>query len=122
MNCCILSTTSSATRSFGPASSDIFEVGEEQVPGDVAGWKDNVVWEQLLRVFTRGEENTGALPVSIKRTAELSRELLGILSQKQPKPDSVLQQSFLEEEVNNLFSYYITFYNYSIRLLCYSGV
>jgi len=61
LNCCILSTTSSATRTFDPASCGIFEVGEEQVPGCVAGWKDSVVWEQPLTVFTRGGENTRAL-------------------------------------------------------------
>lgn len=85
-------------------------MGEEQVPGCVAGWKDNVVWEQPLRVFTRGGENTRALPVSFKRIAELPRLLLGSRPQQQPKPGSVLQQPFLEEEVNNLFSYYMTLY------------
>lgn len=74
-------------------------MGEEQVPGGVAGWKDNVVWEEPLRVFTRGAENTRALPVSFKHTAELPRELLGSLPPQQPKPGSVL---------NNVFSYYST--------------
>lgn len=73
LNCCILSTTSSATRIFDPASGGIFEVSEEQVPGCVAGWKDNVVWEQPLRVFTRRGENIRALPVSFKHVAELPR-------------------------------------------------
>lgn len=110
LNCCILSTTSSATRIFDPASGGIFEVGEEQVPGCVAGWKDNVVWEQPLRVFTRGGENTRALLASFKHIAELPRELLGSLPLQQPKPDTVLQQPFLEEEANNVFSYYLTLY------------
>lgn len=46
LNCCILSTTSSATRTFG--------VGEEQVPAGAAGRKGKVVWEQPLGGFTRG--------------------------------------------------------------------
>lgn len=38
-------------------------MGEEQVPGCVAGWKDKVVWEEPLEVFTKGRENSRALPV-----------------------------------------------------------
>lgn len=84
----------------------IFEVGEEQVPDCVAGWKDNVVWEQPLRVFTRRGKNTRALPVSLKHITELPRLLLGSLPQQQPKPGSSLQHLLLDRELDKVFSHY----------------
>lgn len=64
-------------------------MGEEQAPGCVAGWKDNVVWEEPFRAFTRREENTRALPVSIEQVAELPPEL------GEASPNSRLSQAQL---------------------------
>lgn len=85
-------------------------MGEEQAPGCVAGWKDNVVWEEPFRAFTRREENTRALPVSIEQVAELPRELGGSLPQQQAEPGSALQHLFLKRELNKVLGYYTALY------------
>lgn len=125
LNCCILSTTSSATRIFDPASGGTFEVGEGQVPGCVAGQKDNVVWEQPRRVFTIGRKSTRALPVSFEDKAKLPRELLGSFPQQQPKPGCFATTTLKgrsEQFVLLLHEFILDNHSNNIRLRCYSGV